>query len=358
MLKVPAGGTGRLKVTRYSKQREEIEREARRARRMAERARERARRKIQQAEKATERAEDLADKINRKQQRIAREKAFEESIDDFVDEVTEKWMQKAEDWIDNQSRKMFNERARYQEEEAQFRESAKRAGEEAARAEAAAEDAEARARSFDSETGSSVKRRRRMRKRMGRAERQSRRQSNREMRHRERLRRARRRRQASLSNRMFSGRGLYRDERNKKICGVCAGLADYLAVETWQVRLVAVLGAIFMGQIFVPGYFVAYFLMDPKPYYKEVTDQYDELEDEMDERPSGGYREFRNRKREGRVKPGRRRREQKGPSASDLLREANGKFADIEDRLRAMETHVTSTHFEFHREFRKISGEA
>ncbi len=40
-----------------------------------------------------------------------------------------------------------------------------------------------------------------------------------------------------------------------------------------------------------------------------------------------------------------------------VLRQAKMKFGDIEDRLRAMESHVTSPKFELHQELKKISGD-
>ena len=38
---------------------------------------------------------------------------------------------------------------------------------------------------------------------------------------------------------------LYRDPRRGALGGVCSGLADYLGVEVWVVRLVAVTALIF-----------------------------------------------------------------------------------------------------------------
>lgn len=39
------------------------------------------------------------------------------------------------------------------------------------------------------------------------------------------------------------------------------------------------------------------------------------------------------------------------------MKTAREKFADIEQRLRQMESHVTSSRFELQREFRKMVGE-
>lgn len=169
----------------------------------------------------------------------------------------------------------------------------------------------------------------------------------RDRRRRERARRARRRRHTSLRSRLISGKGLYRDTRNKKICGVCAGIADYLSVENWKVRLVAVAGVFFMGQIVIPAYFIACWLMDPKPYYKQVTDRFDELDDEFDDDEIEKVRTYRRKKSDRAPKI----------NTARIFRTARAKFADIEERLRAMESHVTSSRFELQRELRKIAGE-
>ncbi len=164
---------------------------------------------------------------------------------------------------------------------------------------------------------------------------------------RRRRRRSRRRSQRgrTFGSRLRSGQGLYRDKERAKICGVCAGVADYFDVETWQVRLGAVLGLIFVPSFAVPAYFIAYFLMDDKPYYKQVTDRYPESE--LDE---GGPESMS--QEDSPNQP-----DQPGVSNAEAFRQAKQKFADIEERLRSMESHVTSSRFELQRELRKISGD-
>ena len=43
---------------------------------------------------------------------------------------------------------------------------------------------------------------------------------------------------------------------------------------------------------------------------------------------------------------------------AQAMRDAKAQFGDIEERLRAMEGHVTSSSFELKREIRKMSGDA
>ena len=109
----------------------------------------------------------------------------------------------------------------------------------------------------------------------------------------------------------------------------------------------AIMGLIFIPSVAIPVYFITYFLMDDKPYYRQVTDRFDDLEDDDEEEPRV-------------VKKRRKPRQEDGPpqvSNKEAMRTAKEKFNDIEDRLRSMETHVTSSTFELQRELKKISGE-
>ena len=59
--------------------------------------------------KAAERAEELAQRAHRR--KGPRDRALEDSIEDYVDEITEKWALQAEDWVDEQSSKLFGKPA-------------------------------------------------------------------------------------------------------------------------------------------------------------------------------------------------------------------------------------------------------
>ena len=58
---------------------------------------------------------------------------------------------------------------------------------------------------------------------------------------------------------------LYRDPQRGALGGVCAGLADYLGVEIWVVRLVAVTALIFASFLSMLLYLAAWAMMDKKP---------------------------------------------------------------------------------------------
>jgi phage shock protein C len=341
-------------VSKSDREKRDAERAARRASRLAQRAEQRAKRKEEQAIHAMDRAERLAERANK---RPKRERDLDKSIEDFVDEVTDKWTRKAEDWIDEQSTKLFDssENAGYEtagddyaeqeyEDAEKSARSARRAAETANRR---AEEAEQHASRYrdDAEQDSDFGERSRSRRRT--YSRQSSKRSR---------RRGRRfsgydwsRGDWSWSgwtSRMRHRGNLYRDTRNKRVCGVCAGASEYLGVETWQLRLMAVLGLIFIPTVTIPVYFITYFLMDKKPYYRQVTDRFDDLET-----PS--------RKESRKMRKARKKTEEQMPDVTnkEAMRKAKSNFGDIEARLRQMETHVTSSTFELDRELNKISVE-
>lgn len=338
-------------MNRSEREKLEAQREARRTKRLSERAAQRARRQAEQAEQAALRAEQLA---NRAQQRHysrddsrngPRHRDMDRGIEDFVDDVTDKWSRKAEAWMDDQASQLYgSDKDNYGTEE-DFSDDF-------------TEDYEA------DEFGSADHR---SKSRVA-AERRGRRK--------QRAKRRSARMKAEISGRMSrrwkrrNGNGnLYRNKQNKKICGVCSGIADYWGMSTWQVRMMAVFALFIVPSVAIPGYFIAYFLMDAKPYYRQVTDRFHELDDERDAESTpasssgqkNSERRSSSRKARGQKNSGRNsmRPENREPEISNVhaLRKARQKFSDIEDRLRSMETHVTSPRFELQRELMKIAGD-
>lgn len=309
-------------MSRSDQIQEDLARAARKAKRLAERAKQRAIRKAKRASEAAVRAEELAKRAARKSRRRSREREMERSIEDLVDDVTEKWTRKAEDWVEQTRDTLLgeNDRDSYFENDDMDDEDLEGALPREERAHA--------------------------------------------RRHRVKPRKSRRRRSArarvrSFRHRLRNGRSLYRDPEKGKVCGVCAGFAEYYGVETWQVRLGALLGLIFMPSLTFTGYFIAYFLMDKKPYYRRMTEPYDE---EDSYQTMNDSEELEVVKRTSSTRGRRRDRKQRSASQSRIpngqaVRVAKNKFMDLENRLRSMESHVTDSKFELQRELRKLSGE-
>ena len=333
-------------MTRSDRERRDAEKVARRAKRLADRAEQRASRKGEQAQQAADRAEELSARANRRKGPKDRQRDLDKSIEDYVDNVAEKWSRKAEDWIDEQSKKLFDDVSNetgtakddysgdysgdysdnysddYVDDHRDSAEvEARKARKHAAIARKAAEKAAAYARRTS---------------RSERTERPSR----------SKLRRSARRSTRRIASKRRRSGNLYRDTQHKKILGVCAGSAEYLGLSTWQVRLGAVFGLLFVPSVAIPAYFITYFLMDNKPYYRQAVDRYESIHAEDEE----GQVENKSR--------GERKTTQKNVmNNAQAMRTARHKFSDIEDRLRRMESHVTSSQFELQRELKKISGE-
>jgi len=68
-----------------------------------------------------------------------------------------------------------------------------------------------------------------------------------------------------VRNKRSFKRTLTLNKENKKFLGVCAGVADYLEVEPWSVRLVFLVSILFGGWFLIPIYFIAWFCLDDKP---------------------------------------------------------------------------------------------
>jgi phage shock protein C len=283
---------GVMTVSRSDREQRDAESAARRAHRLAERAELRAQRRAQSAQEAAERADRLAARAALG--REPRGRKLDRSIEDYVDKIAESLTRKATDWLDDETDWLDDEDAASRHDQ-NDRESPRRA------------------------------------------------------------RRDTRRHRPSLLSRFSSSKTLYRDKARGKVLGVCAGMADYLEVEIWHVRLFALLGLLFVGSVTLPVYFILYFLMEDKPYYRQVTDRFD---DEAEGR--GDYRDAAEAPRHSaseRHSNHSNRSNRSNRSNGQILRSAKSKFADLEARVRSMESHVTSSRFELQREIRKIAGD-
>lgn len=61
---------------------------------------------------------------------------------------------------------------------------------------------------------------------------------------------------------------LYKDRNNKKICGVCAGIAKYFDIDVTMVRLAWAIFAVFAGSG-VLAYIICAIVMPDEPGYIE-----------------------------------------------------------------------------------------
>lgn len=144
------------------------------------------------------------------------------------------------------------------------------------------------------------------------------------------------------------GMGLYRNTRDGKIAGVCAGLADHWEVEHWVVRLLAIVALLFTGTLAFWAYIAGWVLLsrgrgqqgDGYEYRDEpVTESEELVEMEYDER----YHDYRPRKMF-----------RYGDSPSERLRRARERLDGALRRVEDMESYVTSRQFELNQKFSEL----
>jgi len=139
---------------------------------------------------------------------------------------------------------------------------------------------------------------------------------------------------AKVKNRRQHGwsMNLYRNTKDGKIAGVCAGLADHFGIDPWVVRLIFLGGFFFFGGLTVIAYIAGWILLNPRDEYVE-----DEMEYDEEARAYRPKRMFKYSEAAGtRMK-----------RAQDRLRRVNRQVEDIE-------SYVTSRHYELDKEFAKI----
>jgi len=125
------------------------------------------------------------------------------------------------------------------------------------------------------------------------------------------------------------GKRLYKSRRNKKLAGVCGGLADYFEISSFWVRLAFVLALfVFLGPFAILAYVIAAVMMDKEPLDNP--------------RSSNAYRHERFQVFDER------------PVEKRDIRDTSSKFADLEKKLRRLEATITSKKFKLHSEFNRM----
>lgn len=143
------------------------------------------------------------------------------------------------------------------------------------------------------------------------------------------------------------GMGLYRNTREGKIAGVCAGLADHWDIAHWVMRLIWIGGFLFTGTLALWVYLGAWILLAPRPtrrgsdgrYYDEPEFDDVEVEMEYDER----YHDYRPRKVF-----------RYSDSSSVRLERARERLDAALRRVEDMESYVTSRRYNLNREFSQL----
>lgn len=129
---------------------------------------------------------------------------------------------------------------------------------------------------------------------------------------------------------MTQSRGtLYRYPDEGKLGGVCAGLGHYFGIDVWLVRVLVVAGTVLSaGSFFVVAYIALWFILDraPLPLNKTV---------------------------EGKIRV-KNKVWQDGESPRQAVRDINEQFSRLEQRLRSMESYVTSNEYQLNRQINRL----
>jgi len=144
------------------------------------------------------------------------------------------------------------------------------------------------------------------------------------------------------------GMNLYRNTREGKVAGVCAGLADHWDIAHWVIRLMFIGACLFTGMLAIWVYIGAWVLMAPRSSRRTESggrvDEYDRYSDEDVEM------EYDERRHDYRPKKVFRY----SASGSERLKRARERMDAALRRVEDMESYVTSRQYNLNNEFSKL----
>jgi phage shock protein C len=127
-------------------------------------------------------------------------------------------------------------------------------------------------------------------------------------------------------------KNLYRSRTNKKLSGVCGGIAEQLNVEPWIIRLLFVGSFFIIGGLSIILYIFATFVIAKRPKHQTPDMEYDEERHEYAAKTMFKY----------------------SASTSARLRKASERIDNALNRVGAMEGYVTSKQYELNKEFTRM----
>jgi len=128
----------------------------------------------------------------------------------------------------------------------------------------------------------------------------------------------------SLENGTAPRTRLYRNPQRGRIFGVCAGLADYFAVDVTAIRVLTVVGLVFAFPIVCGSYLVLGLMLPRRD--SESGDAYDPVQRQVRSDPH------------------------------EMLSSVRYRFRDLDARLQRLEKYVTSNRFQLDSEFRRLKS--
>lgn len=126
------------------------------------------------------------------------------------------------------------------------------------------------------------------------------------------------------------GMNLYRNVKDKKLGGVCAGLGDHFEIDHNIMRVIFVAAVIFSNSLAFWAYIIAWVVLVPNRHGNKMENyEYDEQERCYRKKKIFRYRE----------------------NAGERLRKAKLRMREMVSRVEAMEQYVTSKKFNLNRQF-------
>lgn len=147
---------------------------------------------------------------------------------------------------------------------------------------------------------------------------------------------------------MNTGKKLYRDAKNGKISGVCAGIADYFSIEIWLVRILTVTAFLLTtGPFIFVGYIVLWAVLDKKPKAEEVY-----MASASDNKD--GFKGYVNQQQQDAPVEVKDSVWKAGQSPKEAFHQVQQRYIRTENRLRRLESYVTSNEFQLNREINNL----
>ncbi len=147
---------------------------------------------------------------------------------------------------------------------------------------------------------------------------------------------------------------IYKSVDDKKISGVCAGLAEYFETSPFFIRLACIL-SLFFGPFAIFGYIIAAIVMDKEPANRtnSIYENYG-----YSVKKNTPRNELKNEERHSR----RRERHSSSQSFSSRpsidkrdINDCDKTFSDLESKLQKLEATITSKKFRLHSEIKRMA---
>lgn len=161
---------------------------------------------------------------------------------------------------------------------------------------------------------------------------------------------------------------IYRNQRNRRIAGVCAGIADYLEISAFSVRAVFLVSLFFFGPFSFFAYILCWFVLEPDPdFVRSGHSRRQRRHAKRAARRSGKVRKaYRNSEEaagfQEQAAEAQYQTDEDGDAESETAAgaarysrsECTQAFSELELRLREIEAFMTSKKFRLHCEINRI----